>query len=658
MKFSYNWLNSFFVKDLPDPKQLSEKLTMHSFEVEKVEKVKDDYLLDIDILPNRATDCFSHLGVAREIAVLYNFKLAFPKAKFSEEEDSDRVISVNVEDNSLCSRYTLRGIKDVKIGTTPKLIQKRLEVCGLQSINNIVDITNYVMLETGQPLHIFDGDKIVGKSISIRKARKGEKITTLDDNHFTLNGELIIADQKPIAIAGIKGGKGPEITSETNFVLLESANFDAKTIKKESAELKIRTDASTRFEHGLSPEFTILASKRAAFLITKYAGGKALSKVFDFYPQQVKPKEIFFSLQKLKSVLGTTVIKKDVKKILNQLGFSVKHQKENFLVKIPTRRIDISCEEDLIEEVGRIYGYENIPERSPVFEVKSPQQNLNIFWKDKVKEIMTGLGYTESYNYSFINEEIKEIFQTKKLIEMENPVSLQHKYLRPSLRPHLLQNIKINEKEFEKVNFFEIGKIFDKKESLSFCGVSNTDISKIKGDIETILQRLHISNLNYTKSASNYFWEVVANIVVGKKQIGQFGQVSKDLLHKLKINSDLFFFEFDFDQLEKFADPIEKYQPISKFPKSIKDISVIVPEKVAYAEVKKQIMNSGRPLLAKLELFDVYKGKGVPPESKNFGFRLHFRAIDRTLSKEEINRLLEKIISALEKNPKWHVRKK
>ncbi len=661
MRFSYNWLNSFFKEEIPEPDKLSADLMMHFFEVEEVKKVEDDWMIDIDILPNRAYDCFSHLGIAKEIAAIYNLKLELPEVKIkSSEKKATDFIEVEVDDKELCPRYTLRVIEGVKVGKTPDFIKKRLEVCGLQSINNIVDITNYVMLETGQPLHAFDGTKVKEK-ITVRKAEKGEEIETLDGVKYKFDYDpLLIADEeKAIGIAGIKGGSGTEIDDDTELIFLEAANFNPKKIREGSKKLKLRTDASSRFEHGLNPELTREASDRAISLIQKYAEGKETKDFIDLYFQRKEKKVIDLSLKNLNSLLGVEVKKAKVRSILESLNFKVE-EGNDLKVTVPIERDDIEMEEDLIEEVGRMYGYENIEPVRPSSTLTVPEVNPTLFWKKRLRNSLSGLGYNESYNYSFINERCKELFDFENLIEMDNPVSEDYKYLRTSLIPHLLKNIKINQERFSPIGIFEVGKTFKDEEEIFVSGVkTKTDFRAIKGDVDLLLKEAGVEEIRYeVADAKDKLWSSeTAKIEAGEDVIGFIGKINSDILKEMKIDGSVFAFELKMDKIMKVANLRANYRSISKFPTAVRDISILVPQKVRYREVLNKVEVSGKPLLVKVDLFDLYQGEKIPKGKKNMGLRLVFQAEDRTLSKKEIDRLLEKIITALEKESKWKVRK-
>jgi len=685
MLFSYNWLKEYIKGKTPKPDKLAELLTMHSFEVEKVKKIGKDIVLDIDILPNRAPDCFSHLGVAREIAVLTNSRFQIPDFKLKEDKrlKSEDFISIEIKNKMVCPRYTARVITEVKVASSPKWIKEKLKVCGLQSINNIVDITNYVMLETGQPLHAFDGDKIEGKKIIVRFAKKGERIVTLDEKKYDLDKDiLVIADtKKPIAIAGIKGGKGPGIDKKTKIVVLESANFNPQVIRKGSGKLNLRTDASSRFEHGIDPNLTEFAINRAAFLIQKITGGKVAKGLIDFYPQKVFPRTIQLDLDYVERLLGVKISEKEIKDIFKKLNFLIKSkQKRNLLVKVPTWRRDISLSEDLIEEIGRIYGYDKIKPVFPQLALVPPKRNFDIFWENQAKDILKEVGFTEVYNYSFISEKDAEIFgyKIKELIEVENPVSIEQKYLRPSLIPNLLKNIQKNQKYFTffsnaltktgEIRIFELGKIFNppNQEKKALSGViSGGDFYQLKGVIDLLLKKLGINNIWYDsfeptpQKSKIVIWhpKKCAEIKVDHQEIGFLGEIKSEILEKLKIENKAVVFDLDFEKLKKLAIEEKEYIPPSPYPAAIRDLAILVPRETKMAEVLSIIQAAGGELVRDVDLFDIYEGEELPEGKKNLAFHIVYQAEDRTLKSKEIEEIQNKIIAALEKNPEWEVRR-
>jgi phenylalanyl-tRNA synthetase beta chain len=678
MVFSYDWLQSFFKRKLPKPEKLAELLTMHSFEVKEILKIKNGWALDIDVLPNRP-DCFSHLGIAREISAILNYELKRMDSEMIEDKKlkAKDFIEVKVEDKNTCPRYSARVILDVKIGPSPEWVVERLEACGLRSINNVVDITNYVMLETGQPLHAFDLDKISKRKIIIRRAKNGEKILTLDEKEYELNENvLLIADPLgPLAIAGIKGGKKAEIDQKTKNIVLESANFEPRTIRRGSSELNLKTDASLRFEHGLDPNLTEFGINRAAALIREIAGGKILKGMVDFYPEKVLPKRIKLDFNYVENLLGVKIPKNKIKNILKRLKFELTPiGSSSILVKTPTLRQDIKIVEDLIEEIGRIYGYQKIPSHFPLVSLIPPKKNFEIFWENMVKDILKETGFSEVYNYSFISENLAKKLDYKKeeLIEVENPTSLEFKYLRPSLIPKILENVQKNQSYFQEIKIFELGKIFSPsqkfggREKKMLTGLITGDsFFELKGILDTLFQKLGISEFFYDEfeatpeesKISIWHPKKIAEIKLDGQEIGFLGQISRRVLKKFEIAKNLTIFDIDFEKLQKYCTEETVYQPISKYPAAVRDISILVPRDVLVEEVLNKI-EMVSPLIKDIDLFDIYEGEEIPEGKKNLSFHIIFQAKDHQISPKEIDQIQSKITQVLEENPEWEVRKK
>jgi len=674
MIFSYNWLKEY-IKKLPSPEKLAELLTMHSFEVEEVKKTGKDFVLNIDILPNRAADCFSHWGIAREISAILNVKSQIPEVKITENKriKAKNFIAIENKNRNACQRYTARVMTNVKVSSSPQWLKERLKVCGLQSINNIVDIANYVMLETGQPLHVFDREKLEGNKIIVRFAKTGEKFVSLDDEKYDLDGDiLVIADaKKPVAIAGIKGGKGPGITSKTKNIVIESANFDSQLIRKGSRKTGLRTDASLRFEHGIDPNLTETAINRVVYLIQKISNGEIAAGLVDVYPKKVFPKTIKLNLDYLRSLLGIEIKEKEVKDILKRLGFQVFGSK-NLTVKVPTRRMDVSIPEDLIEEVGRIVGFYKITSVFPISSLVPPKRNLDIFWEDMTKNILKEGGFTEVYNYSFFGDGEAKLFgyNKKELIELENPVNEEQKYLRASLIPNLLKDVEKNFRQFKEIKIFELGKTFRKTKTLEekrmLTGlVSGDSFYELKGAVDLLLNKLGISDIFYdqyqaTPEESKYsVWypQKSAEIKVGGEEIGFLGEISSKVVENFKIKGKVVLFDIDFEKLQKLCSEETIYQPVSRYPAAVRDLAVLVPHQTRVEEVLNKIETVGGKLVSDIDLFDIYEGEEIPGGKKNLAFHIIFQAEDRTLFSKEIEELQNKIIKALEENPEWEVRK-
>lgn len=606
MKFSYNFLQSFFDKKLPKPDKLGELLTLHAFEIETVEKFKDDFVLDIDITPNRAADCLSHYGIAREISVIANLKLKEIKPNIKIESNGS--IDIEVKDSKECPRYTSRVIENVKVGASPKHIKDRLLACGLDPINNIVDAANYVMLETGQPMHVFDYDKV--DRIIVRRAKK-ESIIGLDDNKHQLDPSiLVIADsKKPIAIAGIKGGKDTGVDKKTKRVLIEAANFDALLIRKASQKLNLKTDASFRFEHGYDPNLTELAINRLTELISGKAG-----KLIDKYPKKHVPLKIKFNIDRVKRLLGTE-IKKPLD-ILKSLGMQTKGN----IVTVPTFRPDITSEHDLIEEIGRIYGYSNLKSEMPKVILNPDIRDEELIWVRKIKDVLQSIGFIETYNYSFVSKK-------EEGIELENPFSEDMYYLRKTLLINLIKVAENNAKHTKDILLFEIGKVFGKEKLMLGAVVLGKDkFYYLKGVIDFILQSLGITDNMYI---GNNMSEIkIGNILVGK--IGEF-------------KKNIYAFEIDLAKLIKLAKDENEYMPISKYPAAIRDISVLVSLDTKVSDVMNEIYKHSK-LIADVDLFDIFQ----KDNNKSLAFHIKYQSHNKTLESKEIDQIQKNIINGLE----------
>ncbi len=689
---------------------------MRAFEVEGVEVVGKDTVLDIKVLFNRAFDCLSHIGMAREIAAIADVKCNVSSVRHKENKKLkiNDFLAVEVKDKKLCPRYSARVIVDIKVGESPKWMRDRLIVCGLRPINNVVDITNYVMLETGQPLHAFDFGKIEGanpkiearnpkqppnlkfqiRKIIVRRAGKGEKIITFDGAEYELDENiLIIADERgPLAIAGIKGGKAAEINSEIKTIILEAANFDSAATRKNSKALNLRTDASIRFENGLDINLTTRALDRAAELIQGIASGEVVSGVADSQSTRSKLALTTVAHSYIESLLGVSIKSGEVLNIFKRLLLPVKvvkKQKEIFYEAfIPNRRNDLVTSEDLIEEVGRSYGYEKIPAIMPTSVLIAAAKNEELINEDAAKNIMVGAGYSEVYNYSLISENDKDIFCFERLVGPKYPLSHDQKYLRPTLVAGLVKNVGGNMRYFDEVKLFEIGKVFrleGKKilEKKMISGVLSVKIKKEseglfsegkslfyegKGVIDLLLEKMGVVDVwyddateasetpsgvaNKTPNVSYFHPARGAQVKVGDKKLGWFGEISKTTLLKFGISEPVMAFELDFELLSELVEKEAAYKSPSKYPAIVRDLSVLVQPQTKIDHVLNIIENTGGVLIADTELFDIYEKE----EQKGLAFRIIYQSNERTLTDEEVNNSQEKIIKAME-GKGWEVRR-
>ena len=687
MKISYNWLKEY-IKKLPRPEKMVELLTLHSFGANRTEKSGEDRILDIDVLPNRAHDCLSHIGVARECSALLDLKFKEPKAKPNEDKKikSQDFVRVEIKDKDACPRYTARIITDIKIGSSPKWMQERLKALGQKAINNVVDAANYVMFETGQPLHAFDYEKLDGRKIIVRRAEKGEKITTLDNETCELDGNiLVIADAKsPLALAGVKGGKKAEISDKTKTIILESANFNIHAVRAITRKTGIRTEASIRFEYGLDPNLTEEAINRVAELI----GGRVAKGIIDIYPRKVLPKRLKLNLEKIESVLGLRPSKSEVIKKLSLLGLDID---SSLTVVVPTIRQDIGIEEDLIEEVGRLIGYDRIPTKQPFGLLGAAKSDDDSTVTNKVKTIFEGLGFTEVYNFSFIGEDDIKKFgvKTEDYLNLENPLSLDLKYLRRDLLINLLKNVKNNLKNFlrneQGIKIFELGKVYRlapidtksrndaTKEEKMLTGIIARSSEKIKGEnfyelkgvIDSLLNKLGITDFWYDDYQATpdwtdeVFWQETgtAEVKVGDEEIGFLGEINPKILSKLNIRVSVAAFNLNFEKILRLAEEELIYKPPSPYPASVRDLAILVKQQDKVADVLNVINSLSSELVQDVDLFDMYEGEKIPKGKKNLAFHVIYQSYKKTLKDEEVDKIHRKIIRELEKNKDWQVRK-
>ncbi len=645
---------TFFDKDIKNGTSIKKALNL------------DDVIFEIDILPNRAHDCLSHIGVAREVAALLKKSIKYQVVSIKQDL-KENSLSIKVEEKSLCKRYSAVVVKDVEIEDSPVWLKNKLESCGVRSINNIVDITNYVMLSFGQPMHAFDADKLNGKII-IRKAKKGEKILALDEETYELNkNDLVIADEKsPIAIAGVMGGKETAVDEKTENIIFEAANFDCTNIRKTSKRLKLSSESSYRFEREIDPEMTIPAIMKAIEMASDLAGGKIKENITDIYPNSVQQKELGFDFKRIKNLLGVEVPKKEVLRILESLDFEAAINNGILKIKVPTYRIDIERANDIIEEVGRIYGYKNIPEVAPEVEMISVTGDKILLLEKDLRTISEGLGFCEIYNYSFVSEkDISNLgLKIKDHLELQNPLSEEHKFLRISVLPYLLKNVEKNLKYRDSFALFELGRVYLKSdnklpdERRIFAGVvvdkniKSTLFYELKGRMEILLNKLGIGELTYKEiKATEPFWHKSrsAEIIYKNKTIGRIGEIHPNISNAFGIETRVAYFEIYEEELLEFYSREKNFQKINKFPSAELDLSVVFTEDVKWDDVKKVVFTAGGKLVKSVEPFDIYRGEELGDGKKSIAFRISYQAEDRTLKDEEVVVVQEKVIGELRK---------
>lgn len=687
MIFSYNWLQQYAAQNLPKPDKLSDILSLHAFEVESVSKKGKDSILDIDVLPNRAHDCLNHVGMAREIAAITGNKAKFPKTKtIKPGKGSLKPLKVKVESSSLVPRYAGFVVEGVTVGKSPQKVRDYLESVGVNSINSVVDLTNFIMLEMGQPLHAFDYDQIQGNSMYVRRAKAGEKLETLDEQTLALpEGALVIEDSnRLIDLAGIKGGKVSGISANTKNIFLQAANFHPTTIYKTKKLLKYTTQAADIYAHGIDPNLGMQALERANQLLQEWGIGGKVVQMVDIYPSKVQPKRIALHMDFVESALGVAIPKQKAKKILQDLGCNVTEKGNSLQVEVPTRRIDLEIPEDLVEEIGRIYGYENIPSEFPAASLIPPQKNTELFWQEFARDRMKELGFTEVYNYSFIGQkDIQQFAYTPEeqeyLIELENPVSEDFAYLRNSLLENLLKNVQTNARKESSVRIFELGKVFSRKnkkfEESKMLGavVLEGNFYAIKGVVDFLLESMGISDIWYDdyeatpEKSRTSVWHKgkAAEIKVGPSttlrasnhEIGFVGEISSRMTTGLKTRQSVAAFHLNMDKLAALALEEKEYRPMSKYPSIVRDIAILVPAQTKVIDVMNAINETGGKLVRDIDLFDMFEGGNLPGGKKNLAFHIVYQSDEKTLTNAEVDELHGNIIKIVEKHPAWEVRK-
>ena len=668
MKVPYTWLKEI-IRFRLSPEALAEKLTMAGLEVEAIDKdAFGDAVLDIAVTSNRP-DCLGIIGIAREVNTILSgrgqIKLPCTKLKESKERAADNV-TVLIQDNAFCHRYTARIIKNVKVKQSPLWLKKRLKAMGMRPINNIVDVTNYVLMEYGHPLHAFDFNRIKGQKIIVRRAKDEEEIVTLDGVKRKLDkGVLVIADsEKPQAIAGVIGGMDSEVTKETTDILLESAWFDGGAIRRTSKKLGISTDSSYRFERGADKEAVLAASRQATSLIQELSKGEVLKGGVDVYPYPLKPVKIFLRLRRISEVLGVEIEKTRIRSILNALGLKIeKSDKELWQVRIPSFRRDISLEIDLIEEIVRHFGYNRIPATLPSITITPPQREFSSQVYESVREMMVSAGFEEVINFSFYSLKEKE----PGSIQIKNPLSEEQGVMRISLVRGLLQTARVNLNRGEKsIKIFECGKTFflndkdvpQEKYCLGALCLENAvlrhwkgktkkiDFYDIKGVIELLFNRLGIEDVEFRQSHVSCLSKTSSSLIyIGEKKIGWLGEVDKDICSAYDIDEKAFLFEIYLSDIIPCARKTIHFKELPKFPTSFRDISIIVPDEITSMEITGCMKKAGNINLEKIEIIDLYRGEQIPQGHVSLTYRLIFRSSQRTLLEEEVNSLFSRIIS-------------
>ncbi len=650
MKFSFSLIKKF-APGKYSKEDLIKALNTYSFEA--VDFGEDVFEVANTSIAHRFSSAASHLGVAREVAAIFNTKYIDPTLeKINFDYKNKGIFKVNIKDKVLCPRYSATYVTNVKVGPSPEWLKDVLETCGLRSINNVVDIMNYVMLETGQPLHAFDADRVRGGLI-IRRAKKDEEIETIDNNKFKLSEDiLVIADEdRPLAIAGIKGGKHSEVSIKTDKLIVESANFDSVNIYKSSRKLNLRTDASVAFSHNLSPELVELGMNRALILLKELCGAKVY-KTEDLYPKKQSKNVIKFDLLKIEKIIGIKIKKPEAQKILVNLGFKISKN----LIFVPSLRNDITIIEDVAEEIARFKNFNELPAIPPKISMAVGREDDAVIIKDKIRKYLSAVGYSEVYNYSFVSEDKlglapSEIFGIKNAVKIANPLSSDFTHLRDSLSHHLVKNLNDNLRFFDEVRVYEIGKIFSRvsnskdvfeKNILGIAIHSKDGFLELKGIIDGLLGALGL--VDWFLPDLNLENNLVQSKEALRIELGDHSVVG--YVGILKGDKKGALLELDLEKISKAIIEEKEFEPLSKFPSVDRDISMLVSSDVRVGEILEIIQKADPEHVNDVDLMDFYEDDKFG-NKKSLTFRIVFQASDHTLTDTEVDRELEKIIKFL-----------
>lgn len=644
-----------------------------------ISEVLGDVVFDFELTPNRP-DCLGILGIARDLGAIIGKKLKkFDLSYNGSDKENNSNLNITIEDPDLCSRYTATIIKNIKIEPSPEWLKSRLIAIGERPVNNIVDVTNYVMFETGQPLHAFDYEKIQGNKINVRRANNGEKLVTLDGKTRNLdNSMVVISDSnRSIGLAGIMGGENSEVSDDTTSIVLEAATWNSTNNRQTAKKLDLNSQATLRFEKGLKKGLCEIGLRRAINLIMNITNGVTSKNILDINTDiNVHPEKIFFHYEKIKKVLGFEIKEKVTEETLELLGFKLKRQKEGWDVEIPCWRPDISIQEDLVEEVARIVGYDDIPTTILSGAPPSSKSQDFIQLREKMSDVLIGLGMYESINYPTTSVEAeKRVLINKeepKYIKLKNPVNSEFPIMRRSLIEGVLENIANNSKVWkEPIKIFELGKVFHdnggrkpdepyyivggfagpRKEINWDSDNSDVDFYDVKGVIESLFEEINLEPDFEVSDNPLFVPGICASIKIFNETIGVLGQINLNIVEKFNSEIEkIFIFELSVEKLfdlikknKKYT--IKKFNEFSRLPSSYRDLSLIINSDIFVEDLIDQI--SKNRLVKNINIFDVFEGKGVPKNKKAIGLRLTYQSSNKTITSDEINKSEQKIVKEL-----------
>lgn len=642
----------------------------------------DDPVITLELTPNRS-DCLGMLGVAYEVSALTGCAVKLPPEEPAEvAENVEDYARVEIKDEELCARYTARVIRNSRITCSPLWMQLRLLKAGVRPINNIVDITNYVMWEVGQPLHAFDYSLVKEGTIIVRRANPGEKLVTIDGEERQLTeSNLVIADPGgPVALAGVMGGQDTEISENTSEILLEAAFFNPASIRRTARNMNMISEASLRFEKGVNPEGVMQGQNRASRLMAELAGGEVLSGVVDCYPQPEEPRRVRLGASRMEKLLGTSVPAKEVESVLSRLGFGIapSGDGDSWEVEVPLRRPDVAIEEDVVEEVARLYGYDRIPTRLPEGALVDARETVEERINELIRDTMTASGMYECITYSFINPQqlnrlnLPEEHQWRNCVPLQNPITEDQGIMRTTLLPGLLETVKYN-RQLGAGNqlLFELGSVFipnqlplqELPREVTCLGLAGTgsipekswyekagkvDFFYLKGIVENLWDRLAVENYSFEQARYPFLHpNRAAALKVNGEEVGYLGQLHPDVAREYQLKSEVIVGEIDVSKVEKAASLFKYFQSLPRYPASLRDLAVLVPRELPAAEVEKCIRETGGKLLEEVSLFDLYEGDPVPQGYRSLAYSVVYRSPEKTLTDEEVGELHQKVIDEL-----------
>lgn len=659
MIVSWNWLSEYVRLEMP-VEVLAERLALTGLNHESTEEVGGDLAIDLEVTSNRP-DCLSHLGVAREISVLFDVPFREPEPNPpTSGESAASLVSVAIEATDLCGRFTARVVSGARVGESPWWLRKRLETLGIARIANVVDVTNYVMFECGQPLHAYDLDKLEGKRLIVRRARKGETLLAINGRTYELTPEmLVIADEKrPVGLAGVMGGLETEIGPESKNIVIEAAQFDPIRVRQTSRALGLFSPSSYRFERPMDPIRTDWASRRCAELILKTGGGTLHPGVIDIGEQPAERAPITLRLDQVPRVLGIEISRSECERILQALGLLPSGASERTLTfEPPSWRADLDREIDLIEEVARIHGYEHIPEDRPVPLTRSAKGRRERV-EAEVRAALTGLGFDEAYTFSLVAEPLDKALNNRPelaSLKVDHSSRKKENALRQGLVPSLLASRSYNEAHgVADADLFEIANVYWPKagttlpdEPTRLAIVGGRDVLGLKGVIEALLDRLHVPGLE-AKATSHAMLRPgrAAELLIEGTHLGLVGELHPDWQEKLNLRDPCAVAELAFDLLVERAELVPQYHPLPAFPVVSRDLSLVVDRNLPWSELASAARQAAGPTLEALSYLDTFAGGNVPEGRQSLHFGLRFRHPERTLTGEEVDRALQSIIEA------------